>query len=131
MKKLKEQEKDEFWLKDILIEITKSLINYSKFEVKVDACWLEEWALPHLCDEIFNKQEELIDKIKENYIKLSDILENIENENPWVNINNYFYIPYEKIYDENRTMIIWFFIDEEKSKEILNNIRLQESANNN
>jgi hypothetical protein len=64
-------------------------------------------------------------------MKLSDILENIENENPWININNYFYIPYEKIYDDGNLLIVTFFVDEEKSKEILNNIKLQESANNN
>ena len=127
MKELKEQEKDDFWLKDILIEITKSLINYSKFEVKVDACWLEEWVVPNLCNEISDKEEELVDKIKENYIKLSDILENIENENPWINIDDYFYIPYEKINDDGNLLIIGFFIDEEKSKEILNNIKLQEA----
>ena len=127
MKELKEQEKDDFWLKDILIEITKSLINYSKFEVKVDACWLEEWVVPHICNEISDKEEELVNKIKENYIKLSDILENIKNENPWINIDDYFYIPYEKINDDGNLLIIGFFIDEEKSKEILNNIKLQEA----
>jgi hypothetical protein len=66
-------------------------------------------------------------KIKENYKKLSHILENIENKNPWININKYFYIPYEKIFNDNTSRIVSFFIDEEKAKKILNDILLQES----
>ena len=44
-------------------------------------------------------------------------------------MSKYFYIPYEKIYGNN-SLIVGFFIDEEKSIEILNNIKLQESNNN-
>lgn len=131
LKELKEQENDSFWLKEILIEVTKSLINYSKFEVKVDACWLEDWAIPRACDEIFNKEEELIDKVKENYKKLSNILDNIEDEYQWVNMDAYFYIPYKKINDESNSLILSFNVDEEKSKQILDELRLQESKNNN
>lgn len=131
LKELKEQEKDEFWLKDILIEITKSLINYSKFETKVDACWLEEWELPDLCDEIFVKQKEFVNEVKDNYINLSNILNDIEDENLWVDMDKYFYIPYEKIYDNHNLTIIGFFIDQEKAEKILDEIKLQKSSNNN
>ena len=131
LKELKEQENDNFWLKEILIEVTKSLINHSKFEVKADACWLEDWAIPRACDEIFNKEEELIDKVKENYKKLSNILDNIEDEYQWVNMDAYFYIPYKKINDESNSLILSFNVDEEKAKLILDELRLQESKNNN
>lgn len=127
LKELRKQENDDFWLKEILIEITKSLINHSKFETKVDACWLKEWILPKACEEIFNKGDELVNKVKENYIKLSEVLESIKNENPEINIDKYFYIPYNKVHDKSNWIIVGFFIDQEKAEQILKDIESEET----
>jgi hypothetical protein len=43
----------------------------------------------------------------------------------------YFYIPYKKINDESNSLILSFNVDEEKAKQILDELRLQESKNNN
>ena len=111
LSELENQEDDKFWLKEILINITKLLINYSKIETEIDVCWEDE-LISDVCEKNFEKEEKIIKKIKEIYIKLFYIFEEIDsNWGLWIYIDDYIYIPYEKIYDENNLTLIIFNID--------------------
>ena len=126
---LESQKDDNFWLKQILIEITKSWIDYSKIRIKSDACWEDLWVILDTCNNVIDDEErEIINKIRELYIEFSNILKNIKNENQEIDIDKYFYIP-NKIISWNDSIYILFYIDDEKSKTILNDMLLQEIIN--
>ena len=123
---LESQKDDNFWLKQILIEITKSWIDYSKIRTKSDACWEDLWVIFDTCNNVIDDEErEIMNKIRELYIEFSNILKNIKNENQEIDIDKYFYIP-NKIISWNDSIYILFYIDEEKSKTVLNDMLLQE-----
>lgn len=97
LSELKEQEKDNFWLREILIEISQLWIDYDKIGAKVNNCFSEKW---DICESIFYEQYEILEKMEKAYIKFSDILENIKNKSLEINIDEYFYIPEMMVYDE-------------------------------
>ena len=97
LSELKEQEKDNFWLREILIEISQLWIDYDKIGAKVNNCFSKKW---DICESIFYEQYEILEKMEKAYIKFSDILENIKNKSLEINIDEYFYIPEMMVYDE-------------------------------
>lgn len=88
---LKNQEKDDFWIKEVLINFTKLFISYDKIKKEVDTC-NKEIIISDNCEKIFDRKEKITDKIIENYKKISDISENIKNEFPEIDIKEYFYL---------------------------------------
>ena len=90
------QDDDEFWLKGILINITQSYIDYNEISTKMEDCQSQD-----VCRNVFDESDKIIKKLKNQYKKLIEILGNIKNKIPEINLDDYFYIPEVMIYKKD------------------------------
>lgn len=93
---LTNQDDDEFWLNGILIKITQSYIDYNEISAKMEDCQSQ-----NVCKNVFDESDKIIKKLKNQYKKLIEILGNIKNKIPEINLDDYFYIPEVMIYKKN------------------------------
>jgi hypothetical protein len=61
---------------------------------------MEDCQTQNVCKNIFDESGKIVKKLKNQYIDLVEILGNIKNKFPEINIDEYFYIPEMMMYDE-------------------------------
>jgi hypothetical protein len=93
---LEKIENDKLWLKETLIGIAQSWVNYSNVEKEIDIClWWEDLNQGD-CTEYYNELDKVINETKNYYVQLSDTLWKIENQG--IKTDNYFFIPEIMLY---------------------------------
>ena len=93
---LEKIENDKLWLKEALIGIAQSWVNYSNVEKEIDIClWWEDLNQGD-CTEYYNELDKVINETKNYYVQLSDTLWKIENQG--IKTDNYFFIPEIMLY---------------------------------